>query len=92
MTRKNSQEELKEFIHEKFESHEELEALRFKRIDELLTAYGKEVDSNEATIKRVHTRVDRIEQSIKTVKGFGTAIATALGGAAASDPLQWLQE
>jgi len=25
---------LKEFIHEKFESHEELEALRFKRIDE----------------------------------------------------------
>ena len=27
---------LKEFIHEKFESHEELEALRFKRIDELL--------------------------------------------------------
>ena len=26
---------LKEFIHEKFESHEELEALRFKRIDEL---------------------------------------------------------
>ena len=82
MTRTNSQEELKEFIHEKFESHEELEALRFKRIDELLTAYGKEVDSNEATIKRVHTRVDRIEQSIKTVKGFGTAIATALGSAA----------
>ena len=32
---------LKEFIHEKFESHEELEALRFKRIDELLSQYGR---------------------------------------------------
>ena len=69
---------LKEFIHEKFESHEELEALRFKRIDELLKQYGKESEGNSETIKRVHTRVDRIEQSIKTVKGFGTAIATAL--------------
>ena len=69
---------LKEFIHEKFESHEELEALRFKRIDELLPQYGKESEGNSETIKRVHTRVDRIEQSIKTVKGFGTAIATAL--------------
>ena len=74
---------LKEFIHEKFESHEELEALRFKRIDELLSQYGKESEGNSETIKRVHTRVDRIEQSIKTVKGFGTVIATALGSAAA---------
>ena len=71
---------LKEFIHEKFESHEELEALRFKRIDELLTHFGKEVDSNEETIKRVHTRVDRLETQIKTVKSFGTGIATLLGG------------
>ena len=78
MTRTNSQEELKEFIHEKFESHEELEALRFKRIDELLSQYGRDSENNSETIKRVHTRVDRIEQSIKTVKGFGTAIATAL--------------
>ena len=69
---------LKEFIHEKFESHEELEALRFKRIDELLSQYGKESEGNSETIKRVHTRVDRIEQSIKTVKGFGAAIATVL--------------
>ena len=69
---------LKEFIHEKFESHEELEALRFKRIDELLSQYGKESEGNTETIQRVHTRMDRIEQSIKTVRGFGTAIATAL--------------
>ena len=69
---------LKEFIHEKFESHEELEALRFKRIDELLSLYSKESDGNAKTIVRVHQRVDRIEQSIKTVKGLGTAIATAL--------------
>ena len=75
--------ELKEFINEKFNAHEDLEALRFKRIDELLTHFGKEVDSNEETIKRVHTRVDRIETRIKTVQGMGTAVATALGAAAA---------
>ena len=75
--------ELKEFIYDKFNAHEDLEALRFKRIDELLTQFGKEVDSNEDTIKRVHTRVDRIETRIKTVQGMGTAVATALGAAAA---------
>ena len=75
--------ELKEFINDKFNSHEDLEALRFKRIDELLTQFGKEVDSNEETIKRVHTRVDRIETRIKTVQGMGTAVATALGAVAA---------
>ena len=78
-----SHNELKEFINDKFNAHEDLEALRFKRIDELLTQFGKEVDSNEDTIKRVHTRVDRIETRIKTVQGMGTAVATALGAAAA---------
>ena len=57
--------------------------MRFKRIDELLTHYSKEVDSNEDTIKRVHTRVDRIETRIKTVQGMGTVVATALGAVAA---------
>ena len=71
---------LKEFIHEKFESHEELEALRFKRIDELLSQYGRDGEGNSETIKRVHTRVDRLETQIKTVKSFGTGIATLLGG------------
>ena len=75
--------ELKEFINDKFNAHEDLEALRFKRIDELLTQFGKEVDSNEDTIKRIHTRVDRIETRIKTVQGMGTVVATALGAAAA---------
>jgi archaellum component FlaC len=75
--------ELKEFINEKFNAHEDLEALRFKRIDELLTHFGKEVESNEDTIKRIHTRVDRIETRIKTVQSMGTAVATALGAAAA---------
>ena len=69
---------LKDYIGEKFESHEELEALRFKRIDELLSQYGKELEGNSETIKRVHIRVDRIEQSYKTLKGFGTAIVTCL--------------
>ena len=83
MPRKTSGEDLKEFINEKFNNHEELEALRFKRIDELITSFGKEIDSNEDTVKRIHTRGDRIEQSIKVVKAMGTAIATALGAAAA---------
>ena len=69
---------LKEHINEKFQNHAEIENLRHKRINELLEHYNKEIEGNEGTIQRVHTRVDRIEQSIKTVKGFGTAIATAL--------------
>ena len=75
--------ELKEFIQEKFSNHEELEKLRFKRIDELLAHFKLEVEANDDTIKRVHTRVDRIETKIKTVQGMGTVIATALGAAAA---------
>ena len=83
MPRKSAGDDLKEFINEKFDNHEELEALRFKRIDELISSFGKEIDSNEETIKRLHTRVDRIDTKIKTVQGLGTAIATALGAAAA---------
>ena len=75
--------DLKEFIEDKFKRHEDLEALRYKRIDELINSFGKEIDSNEETVKRIHTRVDRIEQSIKVVKGMGTAVATVLGAAAA---------
>ena len=74
---------LKEHINEKFKNHEELEALRHQRINELLDHYNKEIEGNEGTIRRVHTRVDRIETKIKTVQGIGTAIATALGAAAA---------
>ena len=80
---KNSNSDLKEFIQEKFANHEELEKLRFKRIDELLAHFKLEVEANDDTIKRVHSRVDRIETKIKTVQGLGTAIATALGAAAA---------
>ena len=83
MATKNSTNDLKEFIQEKFSNHEELEKLRFKRIDELLDHFQGEVKGNEDTIKRVHTRVDRIETKIKTVQGMGTVIATGLGAAAA---------
>ena len=69
---------LKEFIHEKFESHEELEALRFKRIDKLLSQYGKESESNQQTVKRVHPRLDQIQTSYKTLKSVGTFVVTAL--------------
>ena len=74
---------LKEHITEKFKNHEEIEALRHKRINELLDHYNKEIADNEGTIRRVHSRVDQIETKIKTVQGIGTAIATALGAAAA---------
>ena len=74
---------LKEHITEKFKIHEEIEALRHKRINELLDHYNKEIEDNEGTIRRVHSRVDKIETKIKTVQGIGTAIATALGAAAA---------
>jgi hypothetical protein len=74
---------LKEHITDKFKAHEDMEALRHKRINELLDHYNKEIEDNEGTIRRVHSRVDRIETQIKTVRGVGTAIATALGAAAA---------
>ena len=74
---------IKEHINEKFKAHEDLEALRHKRIDELLEHYNKEIEDNEGTIKRIHTRVDRIDTKIKTVQGIGTAIATAVAAAAA---------
>jgi polyhydroxyalkanoate synthesis regulator phasin len=74
---------LKEHINEKFKNHEELEALRHQRINELLDHYNKEIEGNEGTIRRIHSRVDKIETKIKTVQGIGTAIATALGAAAA---------
>ena len=74
---------LKEHITEKFKAHEDMEALRHKRINELLDHYNKEIEDNEGTIRRVHSRVDQIETQIKTVRGVGTAIATALGAAAA---------
>ncbi len=74
---------LKEHITDKFKAHEDMEALRHKRINELLDHYNKEIEGNEGTIRRVHTRVDRIETKIKTVQGIGTAIATAFGVVAA---------
>ncbi len=74
---------LKEHITDKFKSHEDMEALRHKRINELLDHYNKEIEGNEGTIRRVLSRVDQIETKIKTVQGIGTAIATALGAAAA---------
>jgi hypothetical protein len=66
---------LKDYIGERFENHEELEALRFKRIDELITQFSKSIESNDQTIRRVHGRVDKIEASIKTLKSVGVAIS-----------------
>ena len=74
---------LKEHINDKFKAHEDLEAVRHQRIDELLNHYNKEIEGNEGTIQRVHTRVDRIETKIKTVQSMGTAVATAFGALAA---------
>ena len=69
---------LKEYIGERFENHEELEALRFKRIDELITQFSKSIESNDQTIRRVHGRVDKIEASIKTLKSVGAVLGGAI--------------
>ena len=55
-----------------------IEALRHKRINELLDHYNKEIEGNEGTIRRVHSRVDKIEASIKTVKTLGVAVSGAI--------------
>ena len=70
---------LKEHITDKFKAHEDLEAVRHQRINELLEHYNKEIENNEGTIRRIHSRVDKIETKIKTVQGMGAAIATVLG-------------
>jgi len=74
---------LKEHITDKFKAHEDLEAVRHQRINELLDHYNKEIEDNEGTIRRIHSRVDKIETKIKTVQGIGAAAATALASAAA---------
>ena len=74
---------LKEHITDKFKAHEDLEAVRHQRINELLDHYNKEIEDNEGTIRRIHSRVDKIETKIKTVQGMGAAAATALASAAA---------
>lgn len=83
-------ENLKEHIDSKFENHEAVDKIRHERINELLAHYGKEIEGNEHTIKRVHERVDSVERKhenlqtkIKTVQSVGTAIATALGAVGA---------
>jgi len=51
---------------------------KIQRIDELLSQYGKESEGNAETIKRVHSRVDQIQTSYKTLKSVGTFVVTAL--------------
>ena len=68
---------LKEHITDKFKAHEDLEAVRHQRINELLDHYNKEIEDNEGTIRRVHSRVDEIETKIKTVQGVSAMVTTA---------------
>ena len=51
---------------------------KIQRIDELLSQYGKESEGNSETIKRIHSRVDQIQTSYKTLKSVGTFVVTAL--------------
>jgi len=74
---------LKEHIDEKFNNHEQMDKLRHNHFEESLKRNTKDIEDNEVAVKRVHGRVDRIETQIKTVQGVGTAVATALGAAAA---------
>jgi hypothetical protein len=42
-----------------------------------LDHYNKEIEDNEGTIRRVHSRVDQIETKIKTVQGVFAMVTTA---------------
>ena len=55
-----------------------MEALRFKRIDELLSQYGKESEGNAKTVVRIHQRVDQIQTSYKTLKAVGMFVVVSL--------------
>ena len=70
--------DIKQHIDEKFQNHEEIDSMRHDRINELLAHYSKEIDGNEETIKRVHSRVDKIQTQIKTVQGVGGTIGTGV--------------
>ncbi len=76
-------EDLKVHLDQRLDNLENMDRLKHERIDERLVDHGKYIDRNEEAVKRVHDRVDTINTQIKTVQGVGTAIATALGGAAA---------
>jgi hypothetical protein len=76
-------EDLKVHLDQRLDNLENMDRLKHERIDERLVDHGKDIDRNEEAVKRVHDRVDTINTQIKTVQGVGTAIATALGGAAA---------
>ena len=51
---------------------------KIQRIDELLSQYGKESEGNSETIKRIHSRVDQIQTSYKTLKAVGMFIVASL--------------
>ena len=51
---------------------------KIQRIDEFLSQYGKESEGNAETIKRIHSRVDQIQTSYKTLKGVGMFIVASL--------------
>ena len=51
---------------------------KIQRIDELLSQYGKESEGNAETIKRIHSRVDQIQTSYKTLRGVGTFVVATL--------------
>ena len=81
---------LKQHLDDKFENHDNMDKLRHQRIDELLSHYNSEIKGNENAIRQIGSRIHKVEKShdnlqtkIKTVQSIGTAIATALGAAAA---------
>ena len=51
---------------------------KIQRIDELLSQYGKESEGNAKTIVRVHSRVDQIQTSYKTLKAVGMFVMASI--------------
>lgn len=74
---------LKNHIDQKFDNLAEVDRLKHDRIEERMDEHSESIKENKTAVRRVHSRVDEINTKIKTVQGIGTAIATALGAAAA---------
>lgn len=76
-------EALKQHLDDKFTAHEKFDELIQRRSDEIFKRLTDQQEAHKGSISKAHTRVDRMETQMKTIKGIGTAIATALGAAAA---------
>lgn len=68
--------ELRKHLDEKFKMVAEIDKLKHDHISNLMDKFDKAIEQNSTAVVRVHSRVDRIDAQIKTVKGVGTFVTT----------------